>query len=54
MLLRNDYTYVMKFVVSTLVRVMYFPHNESIVIVDQLASFDPSPFSFGPEIAAGN
>jgi hypothetical protein len=37
MLLECDYVYAMNDVVSTLFRVMHFPHNESIVIVDQLA-----------------
>ena len=41
MLLRHDYVYDMKFVVSMLFRVMYFPHNESIVNVDQLEFVDP-------------
>ena len=43
MLLEGDYVYAMQAVVSTLFRVMYFPHNESIVTVDQLAFLDPSP-----------
>ena len=36
MLFGNDYVYAMKAMVSTLFLVMYFPHNESIVTVDQL------------------
>ena len=45
MLLGHDYVYVMQVVVSTLFRVMYFSHNESIVTVDQLEFVDPSPYS---------
>ena len=45
MLLGWDYVYAMKVVVSTFFRTMYFPHNESIVTVDQLEFVDPSPYS---------
>jgi hypothetical protein len=38
-LLGHDYVYAMNVVVSTLFRVMHFPHNGSIVTIDQL-SFD--------------
>jgi hypothetical protein len=37
MLLEHDYVYSMNVVVSTLFRVMHFPHNGSIVTIDQLA-----------------
>jgi len=37
MLLRRDYVYAMNVVVSTLFRVMHFPHNGNIVTIDQLA-----------------
>ena len=36
MILGNDYVYSMNVVVSMLFRVMHFPHNGSIVIIDQL------------------
>jgi hypothetical protein len=35
MLLRHDYVYPMNTVVSTLFRVMHFPHSGSIVTIDQ-------------------
>ena len=35
LLLGHYYVYTMKFVVSTLFRVMYFPHDGNIVTVDQ-------------------
>jgi hypothetical protein len=37
MLLGRDYVYAMNAVVSTLFWVMHFPHNGSIVTIDQLA-----------------
>ena len=37
LLLGRDYVYTMKFVVSTLFQVMYFPHDGNIVTVDQLS-----------------
>ena len=37
LLLGRDYVYAMKVVVSTLFRVMYFPHDGNIVTVDQLS-----------------
>ena len=37
LLLRRDYVYSMKAVVSTLFLVMYFPHDGKIVTVDQLS-----------------
>jgi hypothetical protein len=45
MLLGHDYVYVMNFVVSTLFRVMHFPHNGSIVTIDQLAYDNHHPNS---------
>jgi hypothetical protein len=52
MLLRRDYVYVMNVMVSTLFRVMHFPHNGSIVIVDYLESDNHHPnstlFQFSP------
>ena len=39
MLPGSDYMYSMKVVVSMLFRVMYFPHNKSMVTVDQLEFF---------------
>ena len=41
MLLGRDYVHVMKVVVSTLFRVMYFPHDGNIVTVDQLSFIKP-------------
>ena len=41
MLLGHDYVYAMKFVVSTLFRVMYFPHDGKIVTIDQLSFVKP-------------
>ena len=37
LLLGHDYVYYMKAVVSTLFRVMHFPHDGNIVTVDQLS-----------------
>ena len=45
MLLRLDYVYVMNVLVSTLFRVMNFPHNGSIVTIDQLESNNHHPNS---------
>jgi hypothetical protein len=45
MLLGCDYVYAMNVVVSTLFRVMHFPHNGSIVTIDQLASDNHHPNS---------
>ena len=39
LLLGRDYVYAMEVVVSTLFRVMHFPHNGNIVMIDQI-SFD--------------
>ena len=44
MLLGRDYVYVMKVVVSTLFRVMYIHHNETIVTIDQLTFVETSPY----------
>ena len=41
LLLGHDYVYAMKFVVSTLFRVMYFPHDGNIVTVDQISFIKP-------------
>ena len=41
MLLGHDYVYAMKAVVSTLFRVMYFPHDGKIVSIDQLSFVTP-------------
>jgi hypothetical protein len=45
MLLGHDYVYAMNVVVSTLFWVMHFPHNGSIVTIDQLASDNHHPNS---------
>jgi hypothetical protein len=45
MLLGRDYVYAMNVVVSMLFRVMHFPHNGSIVTIDQLASDNHHPNS---------
>jgi hypothetical protein len=45
MLLGCDYVYAMNVVVSTLFRVMHFPHNGSIVTIDQLTSDNNHPNS---------
>jgi hypothetical protein len=45
MLLGRDYVYDMNVVVSTLFRVMHFPHNGSIVTIDQLAYDNHHPNS---------
>ena len=41
LLLGHDYVYAMKDVVSTLFRVMYFPHDGKIVTIDQLSFIKP-------------
>ena len=41
MLLGRDYVYAMKVVVSTLFRVMCFPHDGKIVTIDQLSFVAP-------------
>jgi hypothetical protein len=45
MLLGHDYVYAMNVVVSMLFRVMHFPHNGSIVTIDQLSSDNHHPYS---------
>ena len=45
MLLGRDYVYAMNVVVSSLFRVMCFPHNGNIVTIDQLASDNHHPNS---------
>ena len=41
LLLGRDYVYAMKDVVSTLFRVMYFPHDGKIVTIYQLSFVTP-------------
>jgi hypothetical protein len=41
LLLGRDYVYVMRDFVSTLFRVICFPHNGNIVMIDQLSFIDP-------------
>jgi hypothetical protein len=41
LLLGWDYVYAMKVVMSTLFRVMHFPHNGNIVTIDQLSFISP-------------
>jgi hypothetical protein len=41
LLLRRDYVYAMKSIVSTLFRLMSFPHNGNIVTIDQISFIDP-------------
>jgi hypothetical protein len=43
MILENDYVYAMNVVVSMFFRVMHFPHNGSIVTIEQLASDNHHP-----------
>jgi hypothetical protein len=42
LLLGRDYIYAMKYIVSTLLHVIYFPHDGKIVTVDQLSFIDPN------------
>jgi hypothetical protein len=42
LLLGHDYIYAMKAIVSTLFRVIYFPHDGRVVTVDQLSFIDPA------------
>jgi hypothetical protein len=42
LLLRRDYVYAMKAIVSTLFSVIYFPHDGIIVTIDQLSFFFPN------------
>ena len=41
LLLGHDYFYAMKAVVSTLFRLMHFPHDGKIVTIDQLSFVKP-------------
>ena len=41
MLLGHDYVYAMKDIVSTLFRVMHFPHDGKILTIDQLSFVTP-------------
>jgi hypothetical protein len=41
LLLGRDYVYAMKSIVSTLFRVISFPHDGRVVTVDQLSFIDP-------------
>jgi hypothetical protein len=41
LLLGRDYVYAMKAIVSTLFRVISFPHDGRIVTIDQLSFIDP-------------
>ena len=41
MLLGHDYVYAMKVLVSSLRRVMYFPHDENIMTIDQHSFVKP-------------
>jgi hypothetical protein len=42
LLLRRDYVYAMKAIVSTLFRVISFPHDGRVVTVDQISFIDPA------------
>ena len=42
LLLGRDYVYAMKDVVSTLFRVMHFPHHGNIVTINQLSFVTPN------------
>ena len=42
MLLGRDYVYTMQTIVSTLFRVMHFPHDGKIVTIDQLSLLHPT------------
>ena len=42
LLLGHDYIYAMKAIVSTLFRVMHFPHDGNIVTIDQLSFVTPN------------
>ena len=41
MILKHDYVYAMKDLVSTLFKVMHFPHDGNIVTIDQLSFVTP-------------
>ena len=42
LLLGRDYVYAMKAIVSTLFRVISFPHDGRVVTIDQLSFIDPA------------
>jgi hypothetical protein len=42
LLLGQDYVYAMKAIVSTLFRVIFFPHDGRVVTVDQVSFIDPN------------
>jgi hypothetical protein len=42
LLLGRDYVYAMKSIMSTLFRVIYFPHDGRVVTIDQLSFIDPA------------
>jgi hypothetical protein len=42
LLLGRDYVYAMKAIVSTLFRVIFFPHDGRVVTVDQLSFIEPN------------
>jgi hypothetical protein len=50
-LLGHDYVYAMNVVVSMLFRVMHFPHNGSIVTIDQLSFDNHHPGSTLPQVS---
>jgi hypothetical protein len=41
LLIGKDYVYAMKDIVSTLFRVIYFPHDGRMVTIDQISFFFP-------------
>ena len=53
LLLGCDYTYVMGALVSSLFRVICFPHKGRIVTIDQLSFFGPGMTSGPPSSLAG-
>ena len=53
LLLGCDYTYAMGALVSSLFRVVYFPHEGCIVTVDQLSFFGPAVVAGPPSSLPG-
>ena len=53
LLLGHDYIYVMGAVVSSLFRVIYFPHKGRIMTIDQLSFFGPGMTSGPPSSLPG-
>jgi hypothetical protein len=51
MFLGHDYVYVVNAVVSMLFRVIHFPHNGSIVTIDQLSSDNHHPSSISAQVS---